>query len=192
MRAVAGFENERFALVLIDVQKKFSESTAGLRRSTPAIIPVLNEAIEMFRSANRPVVYVKYTGEMHGDDMPPDGDEFADGLIPPSDDDPIVCKDRMNAFTDSDLRKVLNGSGSDSVLLAGLVSQCCVIATYFGAFDVGFSSYILEGGTAATEKANTEAVELICRTLTLEDVKRNTSFGTDGLRSLSDPQRTPI
>lgn len=180
MRTASGFENERFALVLVDVQRKFSESTEGLRTSTPEIIPVLNEAIELFRSAERPVIYVRYTGELHGDQYSTsDGDDFAEGLIPPSRSDRIVFKDRMNAFTDSDLKKALEESGCDSILIAGLVSQCCVIATYFGAFDAGFSSYILEGGTAATERANTEAVELICRTLTVEDMRRNSGFRTD-------------
>lgn len=178
MKAVAGFEDGRFALVAIDVQKKFSESTEGLRSSTPRMLRTLNRAIELFRATGNPIVYVRYTGEMYDGHpgIPEDGDEFADGLIPPRDMDPIVCKSGMNAFTGSGLKDVLDGLGCDSVLLGGLVSQCCVAATYFGAFDLGYSSYILEGGTAATERENTEAVERICRTLTTEDMERNRGF----------------
>ncbi len=35
MKTTTGYENGRFALVVIDVQKKFSESTEGLREGTP-------------------------------------------------------------------------------------------------------------------------------------------------------------
>lgn len=178
MKAVTGFEDERFALVAIDVQKKFSESTEGLRMSTPRMLRTLNKAIELFRSTGNPVIYVMYTGEMY-DGHPgidADGDEFADGLTPPKEGDPIVCKNGMNAFTGSGLQDVLDDLGCDSILLGGIVSHCCIAATYFGAFDLGYSSYILKDGTAATERENTEAVERICRTLTIEDMERNQGF----------------
>lgn len=34
MKTTTGYENGRFALVVTDVQKKFSESTEGLREGT--------------------------------------------------------------------------------------------------------------------------------------------------------------
>lgn len=182
MKTTTGYENGRFALVVIDVQKKFSESTEGLREGTPGMIRTVNDAIGLFHSTGNPIIYAKYTGPMYdGHPTCEGGDDFTDGLIPPEADDRIVCKDHMNAFSESDLEDVLKEEGCDSVLLAGMVSQCCVIATYFGAFDHGFSSYILEGGTAATDPDNVEAVERICRTLTVDDLGRNAGFKGDVL-----------
>ena len=182
MKTTTGYENGRFALVVIDVQKKFSESTEGLREGTPGMIRTVNDAIGLFHFTGNPIIYAKYTGPMYdGHPTCEGGDDFTDGLIPPEANDRIVCKDHMNAFSESDLEDVLKEEGCDSVLLAGMVSQCCVIATYFGAFDRGFSSYILEGGTAATDPDNVEAVERICRTLTVDDLGRNAGFKGDVL-----------
>ena len=174
MRCTTGFEKERMALVLVDIQRKFSESTEGIRASSAERMCTVNQAISRFHSTGNPVVYVRYTGEMYDGKPVPEGmDSFDPALLPPEEGDPIVCKTEMNAFKGSDLESVLKGRGCDSVLIAGMVAHCCVAATYFGAFDRGFSAYILRHGTSATDPENVDAVERICRTIDVSDLGLN-------------------
>ena len=191
MRCTTGFEKERMALILVDIQRKFSESTEGIRASSSERMCTVNQAISRFHSTGNPVVYVRYTGEMYDGKPVADGmDSFDPALIPPEKGDPIVCKTEMNAFKDSDLESVLKGRGCDSVLIAGMVAHCCVAATYFGAFDRGFSAYLLRHGTSATDPENVEAVERICRTIDVSDLGLNENLSSSGgssLRSWAPP-----
>lgn len=163
--AVAG----NAALLLVDIQRKFSESTEGLRAGWLETKGTVNEAIRCFRSEGLPIVYLTYDGPMHGTSVL-DSDCFADGLTPPVSGDPVISKGGMNAFCDSSLDDTLRELGCRSVIVAGMVSHCCVLATYFGAIDRGYSAFILKGGISATDPENTAAVERICRTISVEDL----------------------
>lgn len=174
MRAESGFEKDGMALILVDIQRKFSESTGGMKASSSQRMDTINRAILRFRQTGNPVIYVRYTGEMYDGEPVADGmDDFDPALLPPEEGDPVVNKTRMNAFNGSDLESVLRSKGCDSVLIAGMVAHCCVAATYFGAFDLGFSAYLLRNGTSATDPENIDAVERICRTIDVEDLDRN-------------------
>lgn len=174
MRCTTGFEKDRMALVLVDIQRKFSESTEGIRTSSSERMDTVNSAISRFRSTGNPVVYVRYTGEMYdGKPVSEELESFDPDLLPPEAGDAVVCKAEMNAFKGSDLESVLRTRGCDTVLIAGMVAHCCVAATYFGAFDRGFSAYLLAHGTSATDPENVEAVERICRTIGVSDLGLN-------------------
>ena len=158
------------ALLLVDIQRKFAQSTDGLRSAWLLTRDCVNEAIRSFRSEGLPVVYLTYGGPMYDGSQPPDGDSYAEGLAPPVPGEPVVSKDGMNAFSNSQLDEILRGLGCGSVVIAGMVSHCCVLATYFGAIDHGYSAFILRGGISATDPENTAAVERICRTVSTEDL----------------------
>ena len=96
-----------------------------------------------------------------------DPEAFVDGLRV-SDSDICVHKDEMNSFLGSDLARILHDVGAECIVLAGMVAHLCVLSTYFCAIDLGFTPFILEGGTAATDDANVERVEAICRTVSLD------------------------
>ncbi|MBO4568764.1 MAG: cysteine hydrolase [Candidatus Methanomethylophilaceae archaeon] len=101
-----------------------------------------------------------------------DPEAFVDGLRV-ADSDIRVHKKEMNSFLGSDLFRVLRDAGAECVVLVGLVAHLCVLSTYYCAFDLGFSPVILEGAVAATDEANVERVEAICRTVTLESLSKS-------------------
>ncbi len=166
----------KLALVLVDIQRKFIAQTEGLKRSVEARLDNINAALDLFRSTGNPVIFVFYEGEMHG---PPvdidDPDGLVDGLTMVSTDH-VVRKTGMNSFKDSKLEELIKGLGCDGAIIAGLVAQYCVIATYYGAFDRDICPYMLMGGIAATDEVNVEHVEAICKTVTLDDIRRNPLF----------------
>ncbi len=177
MKTTMDYSCNRFALVLVDIQTRFLEATPGLHQTMEVRISTVNEAIKAFRDAGRPVIYIRFVGPTHScasEEIY--GNEFVKDMLPPEGRDIVVEKKGMNSFLDSDLGAVIDESGSDSILIAGMVAQYCVLATYFGAFDHGLSPYMLEHGIAATDQDNIDAVEFVCKTMSLEELKKNRDF----------------
>lgn len=172
MRADGQQLDGSFALLLVDIQRKFVAETEGLSRSMGARLGTVNDAILAFRSAGLPVAYIRYDGSggclsMEVED--PEG--LVDGLLPPVAGDGEFHKTGMNSFHGTGLDGWLRERGADSVLIAGLVAHLCVLATYFGAFDRGFDPYLLEGGIAATDEENVSRTEAIARTVRVGDLR---------------------
>lgn len=167
-----------FALVVVDMQNKFSRETAGLRDGVEGISPVINAAIGAFRSAGAPVAYVLYDG---GGGCISDGSGDADALVPsivpPEEGDIVVHKTAMNAFNGSGLEGLLRERGCGGIVVCGLVAHLCVLATYFGAFDIGMDAYLLEGGIAATDPANVSMAERMFRTVSPDDLMEVARIG---------------
>lgn len=185
MKSTMEYRDKRFALVLVDIQKKFSDATDGLRENTKAHLERVNEAIRLYRDTGNPIVYVMFDGDSHGQKVE-DGDSLTEGLIGPVEGDRIVHKRGMNSFRDSDLAETIRDLGCTHMLIAGMVAQYCVLATYYGAFDMDLSPYMLEGGIVATDERNAELVEELCKTMSVGEMAENSYFGGSGPRS-NDP-----
>lgn len=176
MKSTMEYRDKRFALVLVDIQRKFGYSTEGLRKSTGLHLDRVNEAIRLFRETGNPIIYVMYEGEGHEEVKVEDGDSLVDGLLSPEDGDIVVWKTGMNSFRNPELAETLDRLGCDHILIAGMVAQYCVLATYFGAFDKDISPYMLEGGLMATDENNVEMVEELCKTLSPAEMAENFLF----------------
>lgn len=172
MKSVLEYRDRRFALVVVDVQRKFVADNEGLRESVDRRIGRINEAVSLFREADEPIVYVYFDGSRDAGGGP-DEDLLVEGLLPMRDADIEVHKGCMNAFNGTGLAEMLRSRGVDAVVIAGLVAHYCVLATYFGAFDHGICPYILEGGVAATEEENAEMVERMFKTLSPRELWEN-------------------
>jgi nicotinamidase-related amidase len=167
-------KDRKIALVVVDVQKKFlGNGETEIRKNTAAHLGTINEAISLFEKAAVPVIYIKY-------DDPcecvvydgKDGDDYVDGLLVAS--NAIeVHKHHMNSFRESKLADIVKETGCDNILVCGLVSQYCVIATYYGAYDYDLTSYMLKNGTIAISEEQSEMCEKICKIYSIEDIKEN-------------------
>ncbi|MDR1690746.1 MAG: isochorismatase family protein, partial [Candidatus Methanoplasma sp.] len=137
------------------------------------IIDNINRTAEMFRSNGRPVIFVYFDGHSHSSVYTKnDGNEYLHGIV--SDPrDITVHKGHMNSFLHSKLADVLKECGCDSVLLAGMVTQLCVMGTYYGAYEYKLSPYLLVGGTIATDEKYNQAALTLCNKFTFEDVEEN-------------------
>ncbi|MCL2148313.1 MAG: cysteine hydrolase [Methanomassiliicoccaceae archaeon] len=165
-------KDRRIALVVVDVQRKFTGGAVP-ETGNRDIIETINRAASMFRSDGRTVIFILYDGPCH-DCMydKEDGDEYLHGIVSDPN-DIIVRKKHMNSFRNTDLADVVRECGCDSVLLAGMLTQCCVLGTYYGAFDHDLSPYLLAGGTISTDERYNEAASVLCETFTLEEVGEN-------------------
>mgnify|MGYP005756465723 CR=1 FL=1 len=158
----------RLALVIIDVQKKFSVSVPFEKQ-----IENINKVTSMFREAKRPVIFVKYLGASHGHpDMGPEGDEYFDKIETHSS-DITVYKKHMNSFRETELADVIKKSGCDNILIAGMITQYCVMSTYFAAFDNGLIPFLMEDACISNDEKMNAAAEQLCKTYNFEEVKEN-------------------
>jgi nicotinamidase-related amidase len=165
-------EERKIVFVVIDVQRKFTGGAIP-EKGNKAEIETINKAASLFRKNGRPVIFVHYDGECECSEYKKsDGDRFLHG-IKTDPDDVIVHKKHMNSFTNSRLAEVVKECGADSILIAGMVTQYCVIGTYYGAFESGISPYLLKGGVIASDGAANDAAYVLCKTFTIEEVEEN-------------------
>ena len=162
---------KELALVIIDVQKKFVITTHKDKElSYYSKLRNINILSDMFRKANRPVIFVKFIGGAdHGLYTGDDKDDFYDEIEYRSG-DIIVEKGHMNSFKESDLEKVVKENGCDGILICGTVSQYCVLATYYAAFDHDLASYIAKDACVATEEQKNDAMYELTKTLDVQQV----------------------
>lgn len=162
----------RVALIIVDMQNKFTAETEGLAESVDSIVGTVNSAIRLFRDAGNPVVYMEFDGRGTClSEYGHDGDDLVPGLEPPLEGERVLHKTVMNSFNGTGLGDHLREEGCSGVVVCGLVAHYCVLATYFGAFDLGFDARILRGGVAATKKENAEMTQSITLTVAIEDLK---------------------
>lgn len=138
------------ALVVIDMQRQFTTAGAPfLVDDAPALIERVATAVQRARANDMPVIWVSQrvrqavglgrTSRRYGESNIHQGDlaELDDRLD--VGEDILVLKHRQSGFYGTDLETVLRGLGIDTVILSGVTTNVCVLATAIdaGARDFG-------------------------------------------------------
>ncbi len=165
----ADFDLGRAALVVIDMLNKYDDECRNKKSKCNRCIETINEASKIFHDTGRPVIFVKC------DESPGAGykGKDPDGLLPGiarAESDIIMQKSRMSAFDGTVLEGVLEIYECKTVVLAGMLTQYCVMGTYYGAMERSFSPYLLRNGTLAWEDRYNDAAYLLCNTLSVKDL----------------------
>jgi len=144
------------ALLVIDVQNKFLEFMSEAdRKMAPEYI---NGAIWLFRQYKLPVIRIYHTDPGWGPE--PGTDEFAfSKSIRIEESDPRVIKHYPSAFTKTNLDSILQAYGCNTLFLCGLSATGCVLATYFGAADRGYETFMLKDALLSPDAELTKSVE---------------------------------
>ena len=154
------------ALLVVDMQRRFL-SDDGPWKGT---VSVINGVADAFRLAGRPVVFMRVVGKVPEHPYRgPEDDLFADDLEV-REGDAVVDKASMNSFSGTRLKQILADAGAKTVVICGTLSHLCIAATYFGAFEAGFSPYLLKGCAISGDPSLDAAIETLCRCLDPEDV----------------------
>lgn len=131
---------------------------------------IINSLIDKFRDNNLPVIRVYHTDPQQG---PPPGSEAfefpASVKIKP--DDPKFVKNFPSAFKKTDLAKYLQEKGCNTVFLCGLSATGCVLATFWGGYDLDFRIYMVKDAIMSHDSKLTDAVEEICDTVDYNGIK---------------------
>ncbi len=150
------------ALLVIDVQKGFLPFMSDQDQKTA--FEMINAAIAMFRQNGYPVIRVYHTSPGWGPQPGEDGFEFAKSvaILP---DDPKAVKNFPSAFKKTELETLLRGKGVNTLFLTGLSATGCVLATYYGALERDFTTFLVRDALISPDPELTLAVERIGETV---------------------------
>lgn len=130
------------ALILVDYQNTYTEGVMELDGWKPAVdntVDLLNRA----RKAGTPVIHIVDKGY--------DLKSKAGQIIPalkPAKGEPVVEKTVPNAFHKTDLAEQVKKTGKKKVIVAGFMTNMCVLFTTQGAFLNGYEPTVVADASA--------------------------------------------
>jgi len=158
---------KKLALVIVDPQRKFSLNIPEWESRRDSGVKGINRFARIFRENGAPVVFIHFDGASHTGYAKDDGDEWLEGMET-ADSDIVVHKTNMSCFKQTDLEEVLKSRGVDCAIYVGMLTEYCVISTYFGSSERSIFPYLGEGALIPYNSNGNEAAELICNTLSPE------------------------
>lgn len=154
------------ALLVIDIQNKWLNSSPGLRACLEHRVEAINSAISLFRKKGLPIIRVYHVDK--GEEPLPGTEDFEFlSSIDIIKSDTQVIKNYSNAFNHTKLAKILAQKKVDVVILCGLSATGCVMATYVGAEDHDLHPFLLRNGVAASSELQVRFAEEIFETMSV-------------------------
>jgi nicotinamidase-related amidase len=144
--------NAVVALLLIDLQQGFDDSSWG-RRNNPAAERNAARLLAAWRAGNRPLVHIQHRSTERGSPLRPGqpGVEF-NPVVAPLDAEPIMAKTVNSAFIGTGLERYLRDHMVDRVVIVGLTTNHCVETTARMAGNLGFRPILVADATAAFDR----------------------------------------
>src|SRR5689334_11793477 len=165
---------KRTALLVIDCQVDFGGTDGEMARrgvdmaAPQAALEKAKALVEAARSAGVAVVFVRLItnpaaesrvirearARQHedGPDLCVEGTHGADFIGPqPRPGEAIISKNRYSAFSRTGLGDQLHAGGVDTLVLAGLTTECCVASSAWDGFELDFHVFIAADACAAYE-----------------------------------------
>ena len=155
------------ALLVVDVQNDFMPGGALGVPDGDEIIPVVNDLVTRFRQAGLPIIFSRdwhpeghCSFEDQGGAWPvhcvrgSPGAEFAPEILVPAE-AVVISKatrrdeEAYSAFQDTGLTRLLNARGVARVIIVGLATDYCVLASARDALKSGFGILVVEEGVRA-------------------------------------------
>jgi ureidoacrylate peracid hydrolase len=166
----------RTALVIIDCQVDFGSPEGEMARrgadvtACQVAVRKAEELTDAARAAGVPVVFVRLlthpggenrimreSKQRQGDNEPDlcvEGTPGADFIGPrPQAGEAVVSKNHFSAFARTGLADQLHAQGVDTLVLAGLTTECCVQSSAWDGFERDFHIFLAEDACAAYEEA---------------------------------------
>ncbi len=154
------------AFILLDPQSDFFGEDNPNLPAFKSAVPIINQALHYFREHSLLVIVIQHTSPK----LPAHTlkwEIFPEIIIKSS--DVILRKHFQNAFWKSRLNRVLHDKLIDTLLIAGYLAERCVLSTYRGAIERGFSPFLLADGIAGVEHPG--VVLEWCKNVTLEQIE---------------------
>ena len=165
----------RTAVIVIDCQVDFGAPDGEMARrgadmtAPQAALAKAQALVDAARDARVKVVFVRLlthpggenrrareARERRGDEGPDfcvEGTRGADFIGPqPEPGEMIISKTRYNAFAHTGLADQLHAAGVDTLVLAGLTTECCVASSAWAGFEHDFHIFIAEDACAAYDQ----------------------------------------
>lgn len=152
------------ALLVMDIQNAFlPEMSAADRELAPKMV---NYAIQIFRKFGLPVIRIYHSEPNQGPNPGTKEFEFSQD-IEISNDMPQIVKNYGNAFKKTDLEKMIDEKGINTLFICGLSATGCVLATWHGAQDLNYNAFLVQDALYSPNAAHTRVIQEIIPTIHL-------------------------
>ena len=148
--------NRHAALIVIDMQNGFDDSTWGTRNN-PTAESCVALLLKVWRDTPAPVIHVHHhsTGPAGSFRPGTPGSEPKPQAIPQ--DDETVYRKRVNsAFIGTTLEADLRRRGIESLVIVGLTTNHCISTTVRMAGNLGFQTYVVADATATFDRVGAD------------------------------------
>ncbi|WP_343328382.1 isochorismatase family cysteine hydrolase [Polaribacter staleyi] len=156
------------ALLIIDMQKAFLEGYC--KSSMETVSPIINEAIHCFKEQGYPIILVQDVNEKEGAIPGKKGFDVI-ACLDWNKVDYTIHKSSLNCFYNTDCNDILQKENIDTVFLSGFCADYCVLASYKGALDNGYTASILREGIAAGAQKDIDKVVVNNNTISISLLK---------------------
>lgn len=144
---------KKLGLIVVDLQNEYLPTgklpLSGIEAAAANAAKIIADA----RAKNIPIFHIRH--------------EFANGEAPvfvpgsdgvkiqptvaPTGDEPVIVKNYVNSFRDTDLKQQLDNCGVEEVVIIGAMSHMCVDACVRAAVDMGYSATIVHDACATLD-----------------------------------------
>ena len=146
------------ALLVIDIQNVYLDWMS--QEDQDRVFQYINASIKIFRDAGLPIIRVYNTDPDYGPAKGTEEFEFTD-KVPMLPDDPMVIKNYANGFKKTNLQKILKKNDVNTLFMCGLSATGCVLATYHGAKDLDYETFMIKNALLSPKVKYTKSVEEI-------------------------------
>ncbi|MDZ5473618.1 cysteine hydrolase family protein [Bacillus sp. 31A1R] len=139
------------AIILVDIQKAFEDSSWGNRNNLEAELQA-KRLIEVWRLAKWPIIHIQHTSSNPNSLFYKGsyGHAFKEGLEP-IEDEVVFQKSVNSSFIGTSLKEYLDDKGIHELVIMGLTTQHCVSTTTRMAGNYGYDVKLVADATAAFE-----------------------------------------
>lgn len=140
-------------LIVVDLQNEYLPTgklpLSGIEAATTKAARTIADA----RSKGIPVFHIRH--EFVNDDAPAfipgtEGVEIQPDVAP-IDDEPVIVKNYINSFRETDLKQQLDAQNVEEVVVVGAMSHMCVDAVVRAAVDMGYPTTVLHDACATLD-----------------------------------------
>jgi nicotinamidase-related amidase len=143
------------ALVLIDIQKGFSDLSYWGNRNNEDAEQNAGKILEAWRKKGLPIFHVKHNSVNPKSKLFPgqSGNEIQD-VVKPLSTEPVISKNVNSAFIGTDLKERLDRQNIKSLVVVGLTTDHCVSTTVRMAGNLGYETFLISDATATFDKTD--------------------------------------
>lgn len=138
------------ALIIVDLQNDYFEGGKWQLDGTEEAAVNVEKLLRKYRSSNLPVVHIRH--EFPTSDAPFFAPNTEGVKVYPSvkeqDGEPVIVKQQINSFRDTNLKETLDKLGVGSVLICGAMSHMCIDAVTRAANDFGYDCSVAHDACA--------------------------------------------
>lgn len=171
----------RHALLVVDIQNEYLPMMD--KRDVRAGMEAIHTVIGIFRRYKYPVIRVHHTEIGQGPAQGTEAFEFPK-TVPVTADDPQIIKNHPSAFTETSLDSLLKARGCNAVYVCGLSAVGCALATYFGAMDRGYDTYMVREAIISHDADYTDMVRNFTGALPISFVELNLKVLSEDITKL--------